>query len=77
MHDDRNEGAQANPTPRWVKVFGIITLLVVVLAVVVIVAGRGGHSPRRHGSPDETTPTARTVGHTGPPTGVTHAQPWR
>jgi hypothetical protein len=35
-------------TPRWVKVFGIIALVLVVLVVVMIVAGRGGHGPGRH-----------------------------
>jgi ABC-type transporter Mla subunit MlaD len=36
--------------PRWVKVFGIIALLVVLLFVVLLVTGRGGdHGPGRHG----------------------------
>lgn len=37
-------------TPRWVKVFGIVTLIVVLVIVVVLVTGLGGpHGPRRHG----------------------------
>ena len=52
-------------TPRWVKVFGIVALVVVVLVVVLLIAGRGGHGPGRH-SAGATT---------GPPPGVTHAQP--
>ena len=32
--------------PRWVKVFGLIALLVVVLLVVLLVTG--GHGPGRH-----------------------------
>jgi hypothetical protein len=35
-------------TPRWVKVFGIIALILVVLIVVMLIAGRGGHGPGRH-----------------------------
>ena len=36
-------------TPRWVKVFGVIAALAVVLLVVLLVFG-GGHGPQRHGS---------------------------
>jgi ABC-type transporter Mla subunit MlaD len=43
---------QTAGTPRWVKVFGIIALVVVVLLVVMIIAGRGGHGPGRHTSDD-------------------------
>lgn len=36
-------------TPRWVKVLGIIALVVVLLVVVVLVTGLGGqHGPGRH-----------------------------
>lgn len=35
-------------TPRWVKVFGIVTVLVVVLIVVLLLAGGGSHGPGRH-----------------------------
>jgi hypothetical protein len=39
-------------TPRWVKVFGIIALVIVLLFVVLLLTGRGGgHSPRRHAPP--------------------------
>lgn len=34
--------------PRWVKVFGILGLLVVALLVVVLLFGGGGHNPGRH-----------------------------
>lgn len=37
------------PTPRWVKLFGIIAGVVVLLVVVMLVAGGGGeHGPSRH-----------------------------
>jgi ABC-type transporter Mla subunit MlaD len=36
-------------TPRWVKVFGIIALVVVVLFVILLITGHGGkHGPGRH-----------------------------
>ena len=35
-------------TPRWVKVFGIITLVVLVLMVVLLFAIGGEHGPGRH-----------------------------
>jgi len=38
-------------TPRWVKVFGVITLVVVLLFVILLFArGPRGHGPRRHTS---------------------------
>lgn len=63
--EPRARGAPTG-TPRWVKVFGAITLLVLALFVIVLVTG-GNHGPRRH------APGADTGGHT-PPGGVTHAQ---
>jgi hypothetical protein len=57
-------------TPRWVKAFGIVALVLVALVVVMLVAGRGGHGPGRH------APGGNGIGeHSGPPRGVTHAQP--
>jgi hypothetical protein len=35
-------------TPRWVKVFGIISLVVALLFVMMLVAGGGRHGPGRH-----------------------------
>lgn len=34
--------------PRWVKVFGIVALVVVGLLVVLLLAGGGEHGPGRH-----------------------------
>jgi len=35
--------------PRWVKIFGIVGIVVVLLAVIIILAGVGGeHGPVRH-----------------------------
>lgn len=35
-------------TPRWVKVFGIITLVLILLFVLMLLFGRGHHGPSRH-----------------------------
>lgn len=35
-------------TPRWVKVFGIISIVVAVLFIILLLAGGGRHSPGRH-----------------------------
>jgi hypothetical protein len=39
---------EAPPAPLWVKVFGGVALIVVLLFLIVLVIG-GGHSPGRHG----------------------------
>jgi hypothetical protein len=56
-------------TPRWVKVFGVIALVVVVLFVVVMLIGGGEHGPGRH-TPGGGSDTAGD--HTGPPPGFEH-----
>ena len=65
MHDPYRSDAG---TPRWVKVAGVIALLLIVAFVLVTLTGRGGgHGPGRHtpgGDPSEI--------HNGPPPGVTH-----
>jgi hypothetical protein len=36
-------------TPRWVKVFGVIALVVILLFIILMLTrGPGGHGPRRH-----------------------------
>ena len=40
-------------TPRWVKVFGIVALVVVLLFVILVLTGGGaGHGPSRHAQSD-------------------------
>ncbi|HEV8635254.1 MAG TPA: hypothetical protein VG370_13565 [Chloroflexota bacterium] len=51
-------------TPRWVKVFGIVALVLVLLVVAVMVAGGGEHGPGRH------MPSGGTGGPTPPIAGV-------
>ena len=69
-------------TPRWVKVFGVIALLVVALLVVLVLAGKGGeHGPTRHGpsgEPGGQTPSSQVAepgdagARAGPPPGFEH-----
>jgi uncharacterized cupredoxin-like copper-binding protein len=47
-------------TPRWVKVFGIIALVLVLLVVVKLLTGGGDHGPGRHlGTGGDTAPSSR------------------
>jgi hypothetical protein len=68
-------GESTTGTPRWVKVFGVIALVVVVLFVVVTLIRGGEHGPSRHtpGGGSDTT-SATVADHTGPPPGITHEQ---
>ena len=46
--------SDAYSTPRWVKVFGAIALMVVLLFVVLmLIRGPGGHGPGRHLPPSD------------------------
>jgi hypothetical protein len=52
-------------TPRWVKVFGIIAVVVVLLFVIMLLTGGAGrHGPERH--------TGSRPGHQTAPSGMTH-----
>lgn len=80
--EDAPDRVSTAGTPRWVKVFGLVLLLLVLLFVILRLTGVGGqHEPSRHGDSGETTPAAETVGGSpnsgtespiGPPPGVTH-----
>lgn len=39
---------ESHNTPRWVKAFGIVTLILAVLIVVAMFTGGGRHGPGRH-----------------------------
>jgi len=65
VDDDTGEGSERDSTagtPRWVKLFGIIALLVMLLFVILMVAGGGRHGPGRHlrsgGTRGQTAPDA-------------------
>ena len=70
----RGMASQMDRTPRWVKVFGaVVVLIVVLLVIVLVVRGPGGHGPGRHAPSRDSTPPRDTGGHE-PPTG-SHTQP--
>lgn len=55
-NDDRPERGSINRTPRWVKVFWAIALVVVLLFVfMMLTGGPGRHGPGRHTSPQSVT----------------------
>jgi hypothetical protein len=48
-------------TPRWVKVFGMIVIALVLLVAIITLAGVGGdHGPGRHTSKGDTRPSTVT-----------------
>ena len=51
-------------TPRWVKIFGIVALLLVLLVAIILLSGLGGdHGPGRHlpsGAVSDTPPAGAT-----------------
>jgi hypothetical protein len=51
--DQRPDITRSAGTPLWLKVFGIVLLIVVVLAVVMLpgLLGMGGHGPGLHQPP--------------------------
>jgi nitrate reductase NapE component len=63
------------PTPRWVKVFAIIAVVVVLLVAVALVTGLGGpgqHGPGRHSlgggvTEEQTLPGDGSGGYVPPP----------
>jgi len=59
-HADEDTGIS-----RWVKVFGIVAVLVVLVVVVMALAGGGGHRPRRHGGAALPPGVAQDVGRPG------------
>jgi hypothetical protein len=67
------DGGSTTGTPRWVKVFGIIALVVFVLFVVVVLVGGGEHGPGRHTPRAGSNTTSDAPwGHTGLPPGFEH-----
>jgi hypothetical protein len=45
----RSPDTEPHPTPRWVKVFGIIAAVVILLLVIMLLTGGPGrHGPSRH-----------------------------
>ena len=73
--EDATRGAPETrpPTPRWVKVFGIVALILAVLVVAKLLIG-GGHGPGRHlGGRTNTAPTTGTQSAVGGPADASSA----
>ncbi len=45
-----DHGGESTGIPRWVKVSGLVALLLAMLVAVVALVGGGEHGPSRHGS---------------------------
>lgn len=51
-YSDPDEHGSAPGLPRWLKVFGIVAAVLVLLIVTILLLGvGGGHGPGRHGLP--------------------------
>jgi len=62
--DDTGVGPDRESTPGiplWVKVFGIVVVLLVVIALVTGLGGPGGHGPGRHTGGGDTPPVEQGV----------------
>jgi hypothetical protein len=59
-------------TPRWVKISGMVALVLVVVVVILLVTGTGDHGPGRHAPSGDSTPSAETAAQARPTRG--HAQ---
>jgi hypothetical protein len=46
--DHKNSNHGSSTTPRWVKVFGIVLIALVLLVVMVLLVSGGDHGPGRH-----------------------------
>ena len=67
--DDPAEAAGPPRTPRWVKISGIVAVVLAALvAVVFATGGPGEHGPGRHSGGDDRSPPATVPeGHEPPP----------
>ena len=74
MTDSTEQTAPAHPgTPRWVRISGIVVLILLTLVVVKVAVGGGNHGPGRHLGGDDSPPAALPEGRTPPAGG--HAPP--
>ncbi|AWK76754.1 hypothetical protein CBI38_35555 (plasmid) [Rhodococcus oxybenzonivorans] len=60
--EDRGSPPRREPTPRWVKVVGIVVGILLVLVILMMVFGGGNHGPGRHLSAGTTVGSAAISG---------------
>jgi hypothetical protein len=54
---DQHRSPESNGLPRWVKVVGIVVIVVALLFVaMMLIGGPGGHGPSRHGGSGSQAP---------------------
>ncbi len=51
---DKPDRGSATTPPRWVKLFGIITIVLVLLVIIIMLFSGGEHGPGRHFKSDNT-----------------------
>ncbi len=67
LEPDRESTMTTPPgIPRWVKVFGIITLALILLVGIMMFASGGEHGPGRHVPSASVTESGDTSGHVPP-----------
>jgi hypothetical protein len=52
---EHKPGPHREPTPRWVKLAGVVAAAVVTLLLAGLLLGKGNHGPNRHNSGKENT----------------------
>ena len=57
-HETRDTYEERAGIPRWLKVVGLLALVVVLLALVIMLTSGGGHGPQRHGVGNGSTSAA-------------------
>jgi hypothetical protein len=62
-------------TPRWVKVFGIVAIVLVLLVGVMLVFGGGAHGPSRHLPSGDSGGQTAPAGEDTPPDDGGHTPP--
>ena len=65
--ETREDAVDGTGPPRWVKVFGAVSLVVVLLVVVLLFTGGSGHGPSRHTGGDGGDPVPSSVAEQTPP----------
>lgn len=60
---EKADRKSANNTPRWVKVSGIIAIILVLLAVIIMILSGGNHGPGRHFKSDNDSGLTPTIEH--------------